>query len=121
MKQRNPKAMRKIRHLRVRQKVSGTVSRPRLCIFRSLNHIQAQLIDDSSGHTLLSTSTLDIQVRNKTDKMAKTKRAEIVGTVLAEEALNKGIRQACFDRGGYKYQGRVKALAEAARKTGLEF
>ena len=99
----------------------GTISRPRLCVFRSLNHIHAQLIDDSMGQTLVSMSTLDSQVRSKTDGMGKSKKAEIVGTLLAEEALNKGIKQVVFDRGGYKYHGRVKALAEAARKAGLEF
>jgi large subunit ribosomal protein L18 len=113
--------MRKIRHRRVRQKVVGTISRPRLCVFRSLNHIHAQLIDDSRGQTLISTSTLDSQVRSKTDGIVKTKKAEVVGTLLAEKALNKGIKQVVFDRGGYKYHGRVKALAEAARKAGLEF
>lgn len=99
----------------------GTASRPRLSVFRSLNHIYAQIIDDSTSQTLLLMSTLDSQVRNQTDGMVKAKKAEIVGTLLAEKALNKGIRQVVFDRGGYKYQGRVKALAEAARKAGLEF
>jgi len=99
----------------------GTISRPRLCVFRSLNHIHAQLIDDSMGQTLVSMSTLDSQVRSKTDGMGKSKKAEIVGTLLAEKALNKGVKQVVFDRGGYKYHGRVKALAEAARKAGLEF
>jgi large subunit ribosomal protein L18 len=113
--------MRKIRHRRVRQKVTGTMSRPRLCVFRSLNHIHAQLIDDSRGQTLVSMSTLDSQVRSKTDGIVKAKKAEVVGTLLAEKALNKGIKQVVFDRGGYKYHGRVKALAEAARKAGLEF
>ncbi|OGN97880.1 MAG: 50S ribosomal protein L18 [Chloroflexi bacterium RBG_13_51_36] len=115
------KAIRKIRHKRVRQKVTGTTSRPRLCIFRSLNHVHVQLIDDSKGQTLVSMSTLDSQVRSKTDGMGKSKRAETVGTLLAERALDKGIKQVVFDRGGYKYHGRVKALAEAARKAGLEF
>jgi large subunit ribosomal protein L18 len=115
------KAIKKIRHRRVRQKVMGTISRPRLCVFRSLNHIRVQLIDDSMGQTLVSMSTLDSQVKSKTDGMGKSKKAEIVGTLLAEEALNKGIKQVVFDRGGYKYHGRVKALAEAARKAGLEF
>lgn len=101
--------------------MTGTVSRPRLCVFRSLNHIHAQLIDDSSGQTLVSMSTLDSQVRNKTDGMGKSKKAEIVGALLAEKALNEGIKQVVFDRGGCKYHGRVKALAEAARKAGLEF
>jgi large subunit ribosomal protein L18 len=115
------KAIRRIRHRRVRQKVTGIISRPRLCVFRSLNHIYAQLIDDSIGQTLVSMSTIDSQVRSKTDGMVKTKKAEIVGTLLAEKALNKGIKQVVFDRGGYKYHGRVKSLAEAAKKTGLEF
>jgi large subunit ribosomal protein L18 len=113
--------IKKIRHRRVRQKVTGTIARPRLCVFRSLNHIRAQLIDDSMGQTLVSMSTLDDQVRSKTDEMGKSKKAEIVGTLLAEKALHKGIKQVVFDRGGYKYHGRVKALAEAARKAGLEF
>jgi large subunit ribosomal protein L18 len=121
MSGRDSKAIRKIRHRRVRQKVTGTISRPRLCVFRSLNHIHAQLIDDSMGQTLVSMSTLDSQVRSKTDGMGKSKKAEIVGTLLAEKALNKGTKQVVFDRGGYKYHGRVKALAEAARKAGLEF
>lgn len=121
MKVRTSKAMREIRHRRVRRKIAGTTSRPRLSVFRSLMHIYAQVIDDSTGQTLLSVSTLDSQVRNKTDGIVKTKKAEIVGTLLAEKALNKGIKQVIFDRGGYKYQGRVKALAEAARKAGLEF
>jgi len=121
MNKRDSKAIRTIRHRRVRQKVTGTISRPRLCVFRSLNHIHAQLIDDSSDQTLVSMSTLDSQIRGKTNGMVKTKKAEIVGTLIAEKALNKGIKQVVFDRGGYKYHGRVKALAEAARKAGLEF
>ena len=120
MSGRDSKAIRKIRHRRVRRKVTGIISRPRLCVFRSLNHIYAQLIDDSRGQTLVSMSTLDSQVRSKTDGMGKSKKAGIVGTLLAEKALNKGIKQVVFDRGGYKYHGRVKALAEAARKAGLE-
>ena len=121
MNERDSKAIRTIRHRRVRQKVTGTISRPRLCVFRSLNHIHAQLIDDSRGQTLVSMSTLDSQMRGKTNGMVKTKKAVEVGTSLAERALNKGIKQVVFDRGGYKYHGRVKALAEAARKGGLEF
>ena len=121
MNERDSKAIKKIRHRRVRQKVTGTMSRPRLCVFRSLNHIHAQLIDDSRGQTLVSMSTLDSQVRGKTDGMGKSKKAGIVGTLLAEKALNKGIKQVVFDRGGYRYHGRVKTLAEAARKAGLEF
>jgi large subunit ribosomal protein L18 len=121
MSVRDSKAIQKIRHRRVRQKVTGTISRPRLCVFRSLNHIHAQLVDDSKGQTLVSISTLDSQVRSKTDGMKKSKKAELVGTLLAEKALNGGIKQVVFDRGGYKYHGRVKALAEAARKAGLDF
>jgi large subunit ribosomal protein L18 len=86
-----------------------------------LNHIYAQLIDDSQGQTLVSMSTLDAHVRSKTDDMGKSKKAEIVGTLLTDKALNQGIKRVVFDRGGYKYHGRVKALAEAARKAGLEF
>jgi len=121
MSGKDSKAIKKIRHRRVRQKVTGTISRPRLCVFRSLNHIHAQLIDDSRGETLVSMSTLDSQVRSKTDGMGKIKKAEVVGTLLAEKALEKGIKQVVFDRGGCKYHGRVKSLAEAARKVGLEF
>ena len=121
MNRRGSKAIRKIRHRRVRQKTTGTISRPRLCVFRSLNHIHAQLIDDSKGQTLVSMSTLDPQVKNKTNGIGKSKKAEMVGALLAEKALNEGIKQVVFDRGGYRYHGRVKALAEAARKAGLEF
>jgi large subunit ribosomal protein L18 len=121
MNARDSKAMREIRHRRVRRKIGGTTSPPRLAVFRSSNHIYAQVIDDSKGQTLVSMSTLDSQVRSKTDGMGKSKKAEIVGALLAEKALNKGIKQVVFDRGGYKYHGRVKALAEAARKAGLEF
>ena len=121
MSGKDSKVIKKIRHRRVRKKVTGTISRPRLWVFRSLNHIHAQLIDDSMGQTLVSMSTLDSQVRSKTDGMGKSKKAEIVGTLLAEKALNKGVKQVVFDRGGCKYHGRVKSLAEAARKVGLEF
>ena len=99
----------------------GTLARPRLCVFRSLNHIHAQIIDDSNARTLVSMSTLDSQMRNKTDGIGKSEKAEAVGTLLAETALNRGIKKVVFDRGGYKYHGRVRALAEAARRAGLEF
>ena len=95
--------------------------RPRLCVFRSLNHIYAQVIDDTKGQTLVSMSTLNPQVRSKTNEIVKTKKAELVGTSLAEKAVSKGINCVVFDRGGYKYYGRVKALAEAARQAGLKF
>ncbi|MFC1915868.1 50S ribosomal protein L18 [Chloroflexota bacterium] len=109
------------RHARVRFKVKGTPSRPRLCVFRSLNHIYAQVIDDSQGHTLVTASTLDPETGRETNGKAKTGKAELTGAMLAKRALSKGIKQVTFDRGGYKYHGRVKALAEAARQGGLKF
>jgi large subunit ribosomal protein L18 len=90
-------------------------------VFRSLNHIYAQIIDDSSHHTLVSMSTLNPEVKNKTNGMVKTRKAEIVGLLLADKAMNKGIVRVVFDRGSYKYHGRIKALAEAARQAGLKF
>jgi len=109
------------RHARVRAKVVGTTTRPRLCVFRSLNHIYAQVIDDSRGHTLTSASTLDPEIRGQADGKGKTAKAELVGSLVAKQALSEGISQVVFDRGGYKYHGRVKALAEAARQGGLKF
>lgn len=121
MSGKNSRAIRQVRHVRVRRKIAGTALRPRLCVFRSLNHIHAQLVDDSSAQTLVAMSTLDPQVKSKTDGMPKAKKAGVVGASLAEKALEKGIRQVVFDRGGYRYHGRVRALAEAARQAGLEF
>ena len=109
------------RHHRVRLKVHGTDSRPRLCVYRSLNHIYAQVIDDAKGHTLVYASTNEPEIRDDTAGKSKTGRAEMVGSMLAKRATSKGISQVTFDRGGYKYHGRVKALAEAARKGGLKF
>ena len=109
------------RHRRVRAKVIGTALRPRLCTFRSLSHIYAQVIDDSKGHTLVSASTLEPEIKGEAQGKAKTAEAEMVGSLVAKRALDKGIKQVVFDRGGYKYHGRVKALAEAARQAGLEF
>jgi large subunit ribosomal protein L18 len=109
------------RHLRVRVKVKGTTSMPRLCVFRSLNHIYAQVIDDSQGQTLASASTLDSEIKSAAVGKTKTGKSELVGSLLAKRALNKGINQVAFDRGGFKYHGRVKALAEAARQEGLKF
>ena len=109
------------RHYRVRLKLNGTNSRPRLCVFRSLNHIYAQVIDDSQGYTLVSASTLDPEIRGDTGGKSKKGRAEMVGLLLAKRAAGKGISQVAFDRGGYKYHGRVKAMAEAARQGGLKF
>ena len=112
---------RRRRHARVRAKVKGVTSRPRLSVFRSLNHIFTQVIDDSRGHTLASASTLDPEIRNVADGKTKTARAVLVGSLLAKRVLVKGINQVTFDRGGYKYHGRVKALAEATRQGGLKF
>ncbi len=112
---------RQRRHARVRVKVKGTTLAPRLCVFRSLNHIYAQVIDDSMGHTLASASTLDPEIKSDVAGKTKTARSELVGSLLARRALGKGIDQVAFDRGGCKYHGRVKALAEAARQEGLKF
>ncbi len=112
---------RKRRHKRVRKKIFGTPERPRLCVFRSLKHIYAQIIDDTIGHTLVAASTLDPAIREKIKGKTKTEQAKEVGLLLAQKALAKGITKVAFDRGGYKYHGRVKALAEGARKGGLEF
>jgi large subunit ribosomal protein L18 len=109
------------RHRRVRKKVVGTPERPRLNVFRSLNHIYAQVIDDSRGHTLVAASSIDPALRDQLKGLTKTQQAAQVGRLLAERALRAGIQRVVFDRGGYKYHGRVKALAEASREGGLEF
>jgi large subunit ribosomal protein L18 len=95
--------------------------RPRLSVFRSLQHIYAQVIDDSTGHTLAAASTLDSEIKNQTDSKTKKDMSELVGALIAKRALSNGIKQVAFDRGGYKYHGRVKALGDAARKNGLKF
>ncbi|MBI2979803.1 MAG: 50S ribosomal protein L18 [Chloroflexi bacterium] len=112
---------RQRRHLRVRAKVKGTPLGPRLCVFRSLSHIYAQVIDDSKGHTLVSASTLDPEIKSAVAGKNKTTQSELVGSLVAKRALGKGIAKIVFDRGGYKYHGKIKALAEAARKEGLKF
>jgi large subunit ribosomal protein L18 len=109
------------RHQRVRKKVSGTSERPRLAVFRSNQHIYAQLIDDVSQQTLAAASTLDSEVKAKVDAAATCEASEAVGTLIAQRALKKGIESIVFDRGGKLYHGRVKALAEAARTAGLTF
>lgn len=121
MSKTNTRDARNRRHARVRQKVSGSGERPRLAVFRSLNHIYAQVIDDTQGSTLVAASTLDAEVMGETKGKKKTGEAELVGTLLAKRATEKGISLVTFDRGGFKYQGRVKALADAARKGGLKF
>ncbi|MCS7176026.1 MAG: 50S ribosomal protein L18 [Candidatus Kapabacteria bacterium] len=121
--QQKKKQKRRLRRkLRVRKKVSGTSERPRLTVYRSLKHIYAQIIDDTRGHTLVSASTIDRQLRAEVSSVRpKVAQAQIVGRALAERALKAGIRTVVFDRNGYKYHGRIKALAEAARQAGLQF
>lgn len=113
--------LRKKRHLRVRKKVFGTPERPRLNVFRSNKHIYAQIIDDLKGHTLVAASTLDKELRDQIENGGNVEAAAKVGALVAKRALEKGITKVVFDRGGYKYHGRVKALAEAVREAGLEF
>ncbi|MDD5127461.1 MAG: 50S ribosomal protein L18 [Dehalococcoidales bacterium] len=117
----NPRQARQKRHNRVRLTVSGTTERPRLCVFRSLNHIYAQIIDDNKGQTLVAASTLDAEIKSGADGKSKTGIAQMVGTAVAKKAISSGIKQVAFDRGGYQYHGRVKALADAAREAGLKF
>lgn len=112
---------RKRRHLRVRSKISGTANKPRLNIFRSLTGIYAQVIDDHKGVTLVSASNIDKDLRGKMKGKNKTDQAMLVGQALAERAKAKGVKKVVFDRGGYRYIGRIKALAEGARKGGLDF
>lgn len=112
----NKHKQRQLRHRRVRAKVFGTSRRPRLSVFRSLNHIYAQLIDDEAGRTLVAASSKEINLKGK-----RLDQAASVGQLTAEKALAAGINQAVFDRGGYKYHGRMKSLAQAARAAGLKF
>ncbi|MBN1217684.1 MAG: 50S ribosomal protein L18 [Anaerolineae bacterium] len=114
----NPSVVaRQRRHARVRQRLSGTPERPRLNVFRSLNHIYAQIVDDTHGATLVAASSLDDGIK----KGSKTERAKQVGQLIAERAKAAGVNEVVFDRGGYKYHGRVKALADASREAGLKF
>lgn len=120
-KDRDARKLRIVRHRRVRKKVSGDTQRPRLCIFRSLRHISAQVIDDTAGHTLVAASSQEVAGEDGAISRPKTAASVAVGKLVAERALAKGITQVVFDRGGYKYHGRVKALADAAREGGLSF
>src|ERR1700691_1059972 len=110
-------AIRQRIHARIRQKLSGTTERPRLNVYRSLNHIYAQVIDDQRGETLVSASTLALKLKTG----GNVASAKEIGKAIAEKAVEKGIKKVVFDRGGYLYHGRVKALADAAREAGLEF
>ncbi len=118
-KSRNTARLR--RHVRVRKNISGTPDRPRLNVFRSLNEIYAQVIDDIAGHTLASASTVDQELRGQLKGQKRIEQARMVGKAIAERAQAKGITDVTFDRGGYKYIGRVKALADGAREGGLKF
>ncbi len=112
---------RTIRHLRIRRVVRGTAERPRLAVFRSLNHIYAQLIDDAAGRTMVAMDSRAPEFRQRLATGANVAAAKIVGELVAQKAKERGITCAVFDRGGYQYHGRVKALAEAARAAGLKF
>ncbi len=116
-----PRDARVRRHRRIRAEMKGSATQPRLCVFRSLNHIYAQVIDDEAGATLVSASTIVEDLKTKGDGKKKIEQAKLVGALVAKQALGKGINEVVFDRGGYKYHGRVKALADAARQAGLKF
>ena len=109
------------KHSRMRNRISGTAERPRLAVFRSNNHMYAQIIDDTVGNTLVAASTLEKDVKAELKKTNDVEAAAYLGTVIAKKALEKGINNVVFDRGGFIYQGKIAALAEAAREAGLEF
>ena len=113
--------VRENKHRKLRNRFSGTAERPRIAVFRSNNHMYAQIIDDTVGKTLVSASTLDKDVKAELEKTNNVEAATVVGTVVAKKALEKGITTVVYDRGGFVYEGKVKALAEAAREAGLEF
>ena len=109
------------KHKRMRNRFSGTAERPRLSVFRSNNHMYAQIIDDTVGNTLVAASTLEKDVKSELKKTNDVEAAAYLGTVIAKKALDKGIKEVVFDRGGFIYQGKIKALADAAREAGLDF
>ena len=109
------------KHRKLRNRFSGTAERPRLAVFRSNNHMYAQIIDDTGGNTLVSASTLQSDVKAELEKTNNVEAAAYLGTVIAKKALEKGITSVVFDRGGFIYQGKIKALADAAREAGLNF
>ena len=113
--------VRQKKHRRIRNRFSGTPQRPRLAVYRSNNHMYAQIIDDTVGNTLVSASTLQKEVKAELEKTNNVDAAAYLGTVIAKRALEKGITTVVFDRGGFIYQGKIQALAEAAREAGLEF
>ena len=117
----NRSEVRKNKHRRIRSRLSSTPEKPRLAVFRSNNHMYAQIIDDVAGNTIVSASTLQADVKDGLEKTNNVEAASKLGTVIAKKALDNGIKAVVFDRGGYIYQGKVKALADAAREAGLEF
>ena len=114
-------AVRVKKHMKIRNRFSGTAERPRLAVFRSNNHMYAQIIDDTVGNTLVAASTAEKAVKAELEKTNNVEAAAYVGTVIAKRALEKGIKEVVFDRGGFIYHGKVQALADAAREAGLEF
>lgn len=108
-------------HKRIREKVSGKANRPRLCVFRSLKHTYVQIVDDTEGKTLVAASTAEKEVRGDSKQSGNIQASKLLGKAIAERARAKGIEAVVFDRGGYLYHGRVKAIAEAARESGLKF
>ena len=121
MAEKSRSAARIRRHARVRRQIAGTAQRPRLNIFRSLSEIYAQVIDDQTGQTLTSASTIDHELRAQMKGLNKTDAARLVGKAIAERAKSKGLKMVIFDRGGFRFSGRVKSLADGAREAGLEF
>ncbi len=121
IKKESRSAIRAKKHLRVRNRFSGTAERPRLAVFRSNNHMYAQIIDDTARHTLVSASTVQKDVKDQLEKTNDVAAAAYLGQVIAKKALDAGIKTVVFDRGGFIYQGKIKALADAAREAGLEF
>jgi len=115
------KAIRAKKHMRIRNRFSGTPERPRLAVYRSNKHMSAQIIDDVNGKTLVSASTVEKEIKSELDYTDNVEAAAYVGTVIAKRALDAGIKEVVFDRGGFLYQGKVAALADAAREAGLEF
>jgi large subunit ribosomal protein L18 len=121
MAEKSSNEARQRRHERIRRTLQGTAERPRLNVFRSLQHIYAQVIDDEQGNTLAAASTVDPELRVQLDGLNKSQQATRVGQLVAQRALAQGLKKVVFDRGGYPYHGRVKALADGAREGGLEF
>ncbi|MGQ9855602.1 MAG: 50S ribosomal protein L18 [Fervidobacterium sp.] len=121
IKREDRKQLRLVRHRRIRKRISGTPERPRLSVYRSEKHIYAQIIDDVAGKTIVAASTVEKELREKLQKTWNIAAAKEVGKLIAERAIAKGVKEVVFDRGGFKYHGRIKALADAAREAGLKF